>query len=156
MKITLYTTVVLLFLQVAAHSQSWNLSGNAGTNPTTQFIGNTDATTLRFRTNNSVRLSITNSGKLGFGTGSATPSGWFHIKGKNNETQLVVDAALGQSNTNPLILLRGSDGTNYLSIHSDHPTNSFFGSGAGQSNNASSMTSRGKIQHLHRPWSWTQ
>jgi hypothetical protein len=145
MKITVSTTVILLLLQGAAHSQSWNLSGNAGTNPTTQFIGTTDAKALRFRTNNSVRLSITNSGKLGFGTGSATPSGWFHIKGKNNESQLIVDAAAGQTNANPLILLRGNDGTNFLSIHSDHPTNSFFGSGAGQSNNASTLTSEGKF-----------
>lgn len=33
-------------------AQSWNLAGNAGTNPSTQFVGTTDNQPLRFRINN--------------------------------------------------------------------------------------------------------
>ncbi|MEP7168353.1 MAG: tail fiber domain-containing protein [Bacteroidota bacterium] len=125
--------------------QSWNLAGNSGTNPSTQFIGTSDNKSLRFRTNNFVRLQITNSGKLGFGTGTSTPAGWFHIKGKNNESQLIVDAAVSQNNSFPLIRLRSSSGVDLLWLNSDHPTNCFLGQGAGSANNASSATSEGKF-----------
>ncbi|MGE0562073.1 MAG: hypothetical protein AB7O47_09670 [Flavobacteriales bacterium] len=49
-------------------SSGWSLTGNAGTNPTTNFIGTTDTNTLAFRTNNIERLRITNIGKIGIGT----------------------------------------------------------------------------------------
>ena len=47
---------------------SWNLSGNVGTNPATQFIGTTDAQALAIRTNNSDRVRITETGNVGIGT----------------------------------------------------------------------------------------
>ncbi|HYF29653.1 MAG TPA: tail fiber domain-containing protein [Chitinophagaceae bacterium] len=36
----------------ALKAQSWNLAGNAGTNPSTHFVGTTDNQPLRFRINN--------------------------------------------------------------------------------------------------------
>lgn len=38
---------------------AWSLTGNAGTNPANNFIGTTDNTALRFRTNNFERFTIT-------------------------------------------------------------------------------------------------
>lgn len=138
----------LLLLALAAgevNAQSWSLTGNAGTNPSTNFIGTTDAKNLRFRTNNQVRMQITSSGKMAYGASSFTPAGWFHIKGRNNETQLIIDAAAGQSTSNPLLLLRDNGGNSLLWLNSDHPTNTFLGLSAGAANNATSTTSEGKF-----------
>lgn len=48
-------------------AQTWSLTGNAGTNAGTNFIGTTDNIALRFRTNNSIRMSISSGGKVGIG-----------------------------------------------------------------------------------------
>jgi hypothetical protein len=47
---------------------SWLLAGNSGTNATTHFLGTTDATDLVFRTNNSERMRLTSTGRIGIGT----------------------------------------------------------------------------------------
>ncbi len=45
-------------------ANNWRLTGNAGTNATTNFIGTTDNQALRIRTNNAARLEITTTGQL--------------------------------------------------------------------------------------------
>jgi cytoskeletal protein CcmA (bactofilin family) len=45
-------------------SAGWSLTGNSGTNPTTNFLGTTDATDLVFRTNNVEGMRLTSSGDL--------------------------------------------------------------------------------------------
>jgi len=45
----------------------WHLIGNAGTNPTTNFIGTTDAVDFVVRTNNTERARITSGGNMGIG-----------------------------------------------------------------------------------------
>lgn len=45
----------------------WNLLGNAGTNPSTNFLGTTDAQDLVFRTNNTEKMRILNIGYAGIG-----------------------------------------------------------------------------------------
>ncbi|MDH4092366.1 MAG: tail fiber domain-containing protein, partial [Cyclobacteriaceae bacterium] len=47
---------------------AWNLSGNTGSTPGTDFIGTTDAQDLVFKTNNTERLRVTQNGFLGIGT----------------------------------------------------------------------------------------
>lgn len=47
------------------NSVDWSILGNTGTVPATNFIGTTDNVELRFRTNNTERLSIGNSGNIG-------------------------------------------------------------------------------------------
>lgn len=64
----------------------WNLTGNAGTNPTTNFIGTTDAKAFKIRTNNQVRMTISSSGKFGIGT--TTPAVKLHLK-SNNEVMRI-------------------------------------------------------------------
>lgn len=51
-------------------AQSWNLAGNSGTDPSTQFIGTTDNKAFKIRTNNTVRISISSTGKVGIGNSS--------------------------------------------------------------------------------------
>jgi len=145
MKIKVLSFLLLAFAATEVNAQSWSLTGNAGTNPSTNFIGTTDAKSFRIRTNNQVRLQITNTGKMAYGAGSFTPAGWFHIKGRNNESQLIIDAAGGQSSSNPLLLLRDNAGNSLLWLNSDHPTNTFLGLSAGAGNNSTSLTSEGKF-----------
>ncbi len=49
---------------------AWSLTGNAGTNPTTNFIGTTDAQDWVMRTNNLERARIMSNGNVGVGTSS--------------------------------------------------------------------------------------
>jgi hypothetical protein len=70
------------------------------------------------------------------GIGITTPAAKLHIKGSTDTSQLVIDAYAGQSNSNPLIKLRNSNGIELLRIHSDDPTNIFIGQFAGRVNNA--------------------
>ncbi|MCS7073548.1 MAG: hypothetical protein NZ108_03685 [Bacteroidia bacterium] len=58
-------------------TNNWMLTGNAGTNPTTNFIGTTDNVGFSVRTNNTERIRVTNTGSVGIGT--ATPSARFHV-----------------------------------------------------------------------------
>ncbi|MBL7929494.1 MAG: hypothetical protein JNL47_08530, partial [Bacteroidia bacterium] len=51
-------------------AQNWSLTGNAGTNPATNFIGTTDNKALKFRTNNQVRMTLSTVGRLGIGVGN--------------------------------------------------------------------------------------
>lgn len=43
------------------NNSDWSLTGNAGTNAATNFLGTTDAQDLRFKTNNNDRLNISNA-----------------------------------------------------------------------------------------------
>jgi hypothetical protein len=50
----------------------WTMSGNAGTNPETQFIGTSDETDVVFKTNNSESLRLASNQNIGVGTTSPT------------------------------------------------------------------------------------
>jgi hypothetical protein len=58
----------LLLLIVLASSfsfaQTWNLDGNTGTNPTSNFLGTTDAKDLIIKTGNVERMNINSVGKI--------------------------------------------------------------------------------------------
>lgn len=64
MKKLLLSTSILF---CAYHSaQSWNTTGNTGTNPSTDFIGTTDNQSLVFKTNTIEQFRITTTGRLIF------------------------------------------------------------------------------------------
>lgn len=75
---------------------AWSLTGNAGTNQATQFLGTTDLQALIFRTNNLERMRISNNGFLGIG--AAPPSEKLHVDG--GSAMVTNDAAT----TNPAFL----------------------------------------------------
>lgn len=58
---------------------SWNLFGNSGTNPSTNFLGTTDYNRLVFRTNNIEWATFSPTGY--FGLGIATPDATLHNNG---------------------------------------------------------------------------
>lgn len=127
----LITAICIICTQ--AYSQ-WNITGNAGTNASTNFVGTTDNIAFKIRTNNAVRMTINGNGKVGIGITS--PVGKLHVKGNTDVSQLMIDATATQTNANPLIKLRKSDGTDLMWIHSDNVNNTFIGKNAGQANNA--------------------
>ena len=51
---------------LAILANDWKQTGNAGTVAGTNFIGTTDAQNLEFRTNNIIKLRLTQQGQLGF------------------------------------------------------------------------------------------
>lgn len=53
-------------------SNAWNLAGNAGTNPATNYLGTSDNQPLVLRTNGAERLRISTAGNVGIN--NATPS----------------------------------------------------------------------------------
>jgi hypothetical protein len=71
-----------LYAKTSGSSQaSWNSNGNTGTNPSTNFMGTTDAKDLIFKTNNTERLRINSGGRVGIGTSS--PQEMLHVKSGN-------------------------------------------------------------------------
>lgn len=64
----------------------WRIAGNTATNPTNHFVGTVDNVALRFRTNNTVRMSITNSGDVGIGI--AAPARKLHVAGATTGVRL--------------------------------------------------------------------
>lgn len=64
MKKTLLSIVVLICGSFSA--QTWNTTGNSGTNPTTNFIGTTDNQSLVFKINNVEKMRISPNGRLVF------------------------------------------------------------------------------------------
>jgi hypothetical protein len=61
----LFTALILA--SNAVNAQSWSLSGNAGTTAS-QYLGTSDNLDLRIKTNNSTRLTVGATGKLGINT----------------------------------------------------------------------------------------
>src|SRR5437868_4608873 len=74
---------VLLIYQISLQAQtSWSLTGNAGTNPPTNFLGTTDNKALVLKTNKVERMRLTNTGNVGIGI--TNPSQKLDINGNIN------------------------------------------------------------------------
>jgi len=53
--------------QTVVAASGWGLNGNSGTNPSVQFIGNTDNSPLKFRINNTIAGELNPSGNIFWG-----------------------------------------------------------------------------------------
>jgi len=74
--------------------EAWLLTGNAGTNPATNFLGTTDAQPLVIRTSNTERMRVTANGNVGIGT--TAPGAKMHVEDAaalNSPTLLVNNTA---------------------------------------------------------------
>jgi hypothetical protein len=107
MKKIITITAALYILAVSNNSlnaQSWNITGNAGTSSSTNFVGTTDNVSFKVRTNNAVRITVTNKGIVGIG--NAAPVFKLDVKNGSINTDSVYriagDVALsekGNANT---------------------------------------------------------
>jgi hypothetical protein len=81
-------------LNLFSAGNAWRLTGNAGINPTINFLGTVDNNRLVLKTNNQQRLSILPDGTVNIGTNDTAsqplfrvyPNGDFTAKAKNNLT----------------------------------------------------------------------
>jgi len=75
----------------------WSLTGNAGTNPPTNFLGTTDAKDLVIKTNSTewIRLLSGSNGLVGFN--DSTPSARVHVVEKEGEVLLILQKELANS-----------------------------------------------------------
>lgn len=84
----------LLFSVVMAGStslfaQNWLLTGNAGTNPNTNYLGTSDNNSLTVRTNNVARLTVSAGTYSGVNVGNATAPTYLSVVSKD-----IVDAIM--------------------------------------------------------------
>jgi hypothetical protein len=84
----------------------WELTGNAGTNPVTDFIGTTDLNDLKFRTNNVQRLLVAANGGV-FVNESAVAGYQFHVNGAVGGSQTWAVASDKRLKTNIQPVLNG-------------------------------------------------
>jgi len=91
---------------------AWDLTGNASTNPSNDFIGTIDATDFVFRTNSVEKMRILSDGYIGIGIN--TPQSTLHIHS---------DEESGTTNTNP----NGGGGSTrgQINLQQNNAVNSF-------------------------------
>lgn len=84
------------WVRVGSGGPAWQLGGNAGTNPTTNFVGTTDAQDLSIRTNGLDRMRIVGTGtNVGFvGVNQVTPQERLEVNGalRQNGTTATANA----------------------------------------------------------------
>ena len=98
------STGVVNSLPISTVNSGWNLTGNTGTNSSTNYLGTTDATSLRMRTNATQRILVDSVGNVGVGTAPAFTAG-------AEREKFLVDAG---SATNPNTSYNVIDGKGYV------------------------------------------
>src|SRR5690349_12661716 len=86
----------------------WTLTGNAGTNPSNNFLGTTDSQPLVIRTNGREAMRVTPDGKVGIGT--ATPKYSLSLFTSSDLNYLEVVSGAGDTNGGWF----GTDGTDLV------------------------------------------
>ena len=94
-------------------SAAWSLTGNSGSSYATNFLGTTDNTSLRFRTNNTQRMILDSLGNVGIGSAPAWTTGTFQEK-------FLVDA--GTTSSYNAIVARGTI-NNYFQLNIQNKSN---------------------------------
>jgi hypothetical protein len=93
-------------LSVTGGTNDWDLTGNAGTNPATNFIGTSDNQPMVVRTNNTEKVRVTAAGNVGIGT--ATPSSKLEVSNSG-----ITVASTSAIPTPGLAIINDGGGNNY-------------------------------------------
>lgn len=142
-KILISTT---LFLSIVYSAQTWNTTGNSGTNSTTNFIGTTDNQSMSVKTNNIERLKISNTGRFIFhnftGLGKSYDKNLFLGGGTDNPTTYM-NTVLGISALTNNITGSGNTavGNNAMNTLTNGNFNSVYGLNAMSRANSGSLNS---------------
>lgn len=70
-------------------NSGWSLTGNTGTNASTNYIGTTDAQDLVFKTNGTENIRVKSGGNVGIG--STNPTSKLHVEGTITPTVILSD-----------------------------------------------------------------
>jgi hypothetical protein len=92
-------------------SNAWSLTGNTGTNPATNFLGTTDNNPVIFKSNNTERLRITETGLIGIGI--TNPTSKIHIVDPVNA---VIQATSANGYGGIVLQGNGPDARSFLSL----------------------------------------
>jgi predicted transcriptional regulator len=106
-------TVRKLSFSTLTSGASWSLTGNAGTNSGANFLGTTDLTSLRFKTNAAQGLVLDSLGNVGIGVFPGFTTGTFQEK-------LLIDA--GTTSSFNAIVARGTI-NNYFQLNIQNKSN---------------------------------
>lgn len=127
-------TIILLaaVAGIQASAQSWNLTGNSGTNSTTNFIGTTDNQSLILKTNNAEKMRITPEGRFIFHGVTAAGQIWdknLFFGGGMDQTTTSNNAVFGMGALTQLTDGGGNTavGTNAMSLFTNGTMNVSIG-----------------------------
>lgn len=112
------------WIGIGGSAKGWDLNGNLGTTPATNFIGTTDAQPVVLKTDNAERMRIDSNGNVGIGTTS--PLNKFHVFG----------GASGMTPNPFSVATLESTVSAYLSVLSAAETGIIFGSNGNSTNGA--------------------
>src|SRR3990167_10177610 len=110
----------------------------SGTAANTDLLINRTQTAVGSGAQKLLDLQVSTASKF-----SVSNTGQTTITGAADQTHLFVRANATQTNTNKLIVLEKSDGTDIMAIHSDNANNCFIGLGAGDVNNVTGVGNQG-------------
>jgi trimeric autotransporter adhesin len=97
-------------------ANAWNILGNGGTNPATNFLGTTDARDLVFRTNNTEGMRLSSAGKLGLGTNNPfSKLTMINSSSDDTEDDLVIRTFTNGTNQ-PAVVYQKARGTSALPL----------------------------------------
>lgn len=119
-----YRLDYLILAAVTAESY-WQLSGNYGTDPFTQYLGTQDNTPLIFKTNDAFAMKLSENGKLGIGTDD--PLAHLHVKNTSSSNRIF--RAANDVGTDALTILNSGYvgiGTSFPLYHLDVEGKGFF------------------------------
>jgi len=80
------------FLSASGSSTDWALTGNSGTNSTSNFLGTADTASLKIKTNNQTRVLVTGNGSVGIN--NISPQAQLDVRTLKNSST-VVDGIIG-------------------------------------------------------------
>jgi hypothetical protein len=129
-------------------SSAWLLTGNAGTDPVTNFLGTTDNKDLVFRTFNTEKMRITNSGNVGIGT--TTPNEQLEITGNLRLPVSTASVGLIKSGSNRFIHNFGINNF-FAGVNAGNLTMTFVGGNTGVGVNALFSNTTG---HNNTAYGW--
>jgi len=117
---------IALLASSFAFAQSWNTTGNSGTNPSNNFIGTTDNQPLVLKSNNIEGVRIRSNGNVGVGT--ANPDAKLHVAQDNiNNQNLVLGkfTSFGSTGGSAIVSLTYNSTTANLEVNSSYTGTGF-------------------------------
>lgn len=117
---------IALLVSSFTFAQSWNLTGNSGTNSSNNFIGTTDNQPLVLKSNNIEGVRIRSNGNVGIG--NANPDAKLHVAQDNTNNQNLVlgkFSSSGPTGGTALVSLTYNSTTANLEVNSTYSGNGF-------------------------------